>query len=140
MDKLKKYKIYFLTFFLALIALFIISISIKLFPFGNNTLGWGDSSSQIIPFTQEFINRISSGDNLVYSFSNGFGSSFYYNILYYLFSPFNILFLILKNHNLFKVFNLIVFSKSIFASLTMTFYLKNKFNSTKYYISLLSIL
>ena len=55
-------------------------------------------------------------------------------------SPINIIALIFKDNNIHKVMNLIVFIKPVLASLTMCVFLKNKFKTDKWFISIMSIL
>ena len=137
---IKKNKTYLLTFFLSVIVVLLIAINTKVFPFGSNTLAWSDLLVQIEPFFKELIHKISTSDYLFYSFNNGLGSSFYMTLLYYLISPINILIYIFKNHDINKILNMIILVKPVLASLTMSYYLKKKFNSDKIYPVIFALL
>lgn len=144
MNKIKqliiKNKTYLLTILLSVIVILLIAIYSKVFPFGSNTLVWSDLLVQIEPFFKELIYKLETSDYLFYSFNNGLGSSFYMTFLYYLISPINILIYLFKNHDINKILNLIILVKPILASLTMSYYLKKKFNSDKIYVVILSLL
>ena len=137
---IKKNKIYLLTTITSILFVLLIFIFYKLSPFGNNTILYSDLYSQYEVFLKELIIKIENGRSLAYSFSSGLGYSFFGTIVNYLMSPFNIIALIFSNYNLDKVINIIVLAKPIAASITMCYFLKNKFKTDKWYVLLFSII
>ena len=137
---IKKNKIYLLTFTTSILFILLILIYYKLFPFGNNTILYSDLYSQYEIFINELVTKIENGRSLAYSFSSGLGYSFFGTIVNYLMSPFNLLALILSKYNLHKIINIIVFAKPLASSLTMCYFLKNKFKTDKWYVILFSII
>jgi len=135
-----KKKIYLITLLMSIFILFIVFVSNRLAPFGSNTIVYSDLMSQYEMFLYELVIRITSGKSLIYSFSSGLGFSFFATIVNYLMSPINIIALIFKDNNIHKVMNLIVFIKPVLASLTMCIFLKNKFKTDKWFVSIMSIL
>ncbi len=137
---INKKKIYLITLLMSVFILFILFVNNRLAPFGSNTIVYSDLMSQYEMFLYELVIRITSGKSLIYSFSSGLGFSFFATIVNYLMSPINIIALIFKDNNIHKVMNLIVFVKPVLASLTMCVFLKNKFKTDKWFISIMSIL
>ena len=140
MKLLKNNKTYFITIALSLFLILMIMLYKGLFPFGNNSLAYSDLVAQYELFFKELITKIDTGESLFISLSGGYGYSFFATILTYLMSPINLVLYVFKNHDINKILNLVILVKPLLASLTMTFFLKKKFNSDKVYISLLSIL
>ena len=80
----------------------------------------------------EFYDRITSGENLIYSFNTGLGLPFFRNFFNYLSSPLNLLILLFKRENIVMSYSLIIGLKSILSSITCTYYLKRKLDLNKY--------
>ena len=129
-NKLKNNNWLILTFMLSTIAISIIYILQKIAPFGNNSMLDVDFYHQYGPLLNELYDRVKEGKSLLYSFNTGLGIPFYRNFLNYLSSPFNIILFLFKNENIVMAFSIIIGLKVIFASLSMSFYLKKTFNKS----------
>lgn len=62
-----------------------------LWPFGENTLAWGDMGQQIAPLMMEFRDAVAGNGSLLYSRANAGGMNFWGVLFYYLSSPFSFL-------------------------------------------------
>ena len=128
------------TFILSFIIMCIIYTLQKIAPFGNNSMLDVDFFHQYGPLLNELRDRIVSGENLLYSFNTGGGIPFYRNFLNYLSSPFNIILLFFKKENIVMAYSVIIGLKIVFASTTMSYYLKKVFNKNTFLISIFGIL
>ena len=100
-NNIKKNKDIYLTFLIGIAIISIIYFLQKISPFGENSTLTDDFYHQYGPMLAELYNRISTGKNLIYSFTMSMGLPFFRNFLNYLSSPFNILLLLFKHtHNL----------------------------------------
>ena len=128
-NNIKKSKDIYLTFLIGIAIISIIYFLQKISPFGENSTLTVDFYHQYGPMLAELYNRISTGKNLIYSFTMSMGLPFFRNFLNYLSSPFNILLLLFKHENLLTGFSIIIGLKAVAASTTMSYFLKKKFNS-----------
>ena len=126
-SKIKKNKIYYICALIVFLIINFIFIINKIYPYGDSTLIKLDLYYQYYPMLNELKTRIISGKSLIYSFNDGLGMPFIRNFVNYLSSPFNIVFIILKNKIL--SVHLIITLKIIAISLTTLFYLRKKFES-----------
>ena len=130
--KIKKYDFLFITFFIGLIIIGIIYKLQSVAPLGKNSLLTVDFYHQYGPMLAEFYDRITNGENLIYSFNTGLGLPIFRNFFNYLSSPINILLLLFKRKNIVMSYSLIIGLKSILSSITCTYYLKWKLDLNKY--------
>ncbi len=99
----------------------------KIAPFGNNSMLDVDFYHQYGPLLNELYDRVKTGETLLYSFNTGGGIPFYRNFLNYLSSPFNLILFLFKKENIVMAFSIIIGLKAIFASASMSYYLKKTF-------------
>lgn len=97
----------------------------KLVPFGDSVLNIYDSFSQYSSMMLGFKNAINNG-NIFYSFGAGLGFNIFSSILYYGFSPLNLLHLFSTPTNYPYVFSYITFIRIFLLGLSMSFYLSKK--------------
>lgn len=126
-ENIVKNKWIYITFALSSIVISTIFILQKIAPFGNNSMLDVDFYHQYGPLLNELYDRVKSGSSLLYSFNTGGGIPFYRNFLNYLSSPFNIFLFLFKKDNIVMAFSIIIALKVIFASTTMSFFLKKTF-------------
>ena len=131
---LKNNKLYYLTFITGLIIVTIIYILQKVAPFGRNSMLTIDFFHQYGPMLGELYDRLTSGSNLIYSFTMGMGLPFIRNYMNYLSSPFNFLLLLFKRENIVMAYSLIIGLKAICSATTMVFYLSKKFNTKSLFL------
>ena len=121
---IKKYRIYVINIFLAIsIFLFYCAIT-KTYPFGPRVLGVSDGIAQFKPMIFDIFSKIKMGTMGTYSFNNGLGNPFIFNILYYVSSPLNVICLLLKSSNSMYFWLLLI--KIALTSLHTTIYAKSK--------------
>ncbi len=118
----------FLTFIVSTIIIGVVFKLQGIAPFGSNSMLDVDFFHQYGPLLNELTDRIKQGENLIFSFNTGGGIPFFRNYLNYLSSPFNIILLFLKKDNIIMGYSVIIALKLIFASCTMSYYLKKQFN------------
>lgn len=130
-----------------LFAIFISSVVVtviytmqKIAPFGNNSMLDVDFYHQYGPLLNELYDRVKAGESLLYSFNTGGGLPFYRNFLNYLSSPFNLILFLFKKENIVMAFSIIIGLKAIFASATMSYYLKKTFKTDGILISIFGVL
>lgn len=91
-----------------------------LFPFGQNTLAWGDMSQQALPFLLQFKTLAGQGQGLFWSMANAGGMNFWGVFLYFLCSPFSLLALLAPAAALGRLANLLVALKILLAACAAT--------------------
>ena len=110
---------------IVIIAIFILQ---GLAPFGDKSMLTIDFFHQYGPMLGELYDRVKNGSSLIYSFNMGMGLPFFRNFFNYLSSPFNILIFLFKRIHLLTSYSIIIGLKSICSCITMSIFLKNKFN------------
>ena len=110
-------------------------ISNNVVPFGSKSILDIDCFHQYAPMLDQLIQRITSGRTLIYASNMGLGATFIGNVYNYLFSPFNLIALILGANNIHTSIALIIMAKVSVASFTFSYCLKKIYNSEKFLIS-----
>ncbi len=72
----KKYAIYLLAFLIPSIAMLIIAIIQKIYPFGDNAYLFIDMGHQTIPFLNAYYDTLKNSESLLYAFDLGLGSGY----------------------------------------------------------------
>jgi len=124
--KIKKYDFLFITFFIGLIIIGIIYKLQNVAPLGKNSLLTVDFFHQYGPMLAELYDRITTGENLIYTFNTGLGLPFFRNFFNYLSSPINLLILLFKRKNIVMSYSIIIGLKGILSAITCSYYLKKK--------------
>ena len=97
---MRRYRLTFLTFLLAIFIMLIICILLHIAPFGTNTLMVWDMEWQYSSFFSWFRNVLLGTADWKYSLNGGFGGNILGLISYYLTSPLNIILLFFNTNNL----------------------------------------
>ena len=137
---LKRNRWIFFSMALSSVVISVIYTLQKIAPFGNSSMLDVDFYHQYGPLLNELYDRVKSGESLLYSFNTGGGIPFYRNFLNYLSSPFNLLLFLFKKENIVMAFSIIIGLKAVFASLTMSYYLKKTFKKDGILVALFGIL
>ncbi|MDO5456722.1 MAG: YfhO family protein [Atopococcus tabaci] len=123
---LYKYRYSLTTFFLPILILTIIFISMGVFPFGDKTLFTIDLGQQYVDFYAEYKHTWSGHlERLIYSFNKGIGGEMTGIWAYYLMSPLNLIFLITPFRYLDLAVTLLILIRYGLAGWSMGYYLKN---------------
>lgn len=134
--KKKKIIYYFLSFIIPIALFSIICFISNYYPFGDNLLNKYDSYYQYPSIIMEFINKIKNGESIFYTFHAALGSNFFPNITYYAASPFNLLFLLFNNNNIYLCYAIVIMIKLGLSSFTLFTYFNKKYKN-RYSINLI---
>ncbi len=118
---------YLLAFGIPFVAYVIMLAAAGVFPFGDKCVLHVDMYHQYCPFFTEFLDKLQSGDSLLYSFNVGLGSDFVALYAYYLASPLNWLLIIWPSAYVIEFMTLVIVLKVAGCGLTMFYYLKGHF-------------
>ena len=120
----KEKKIYFINLFLVLFIALISYKILKFYPFGNFDSAISDAREQFRPMIYDFLIKLKLGILQSFSFNNGLGNPVYFNSLYYIASPVNIVGLLFnKPEDMYVVITMV---KLGITSLTITKYASSK--------------
>lgn len=118
---------YLMAFFLPFAICVVICIGNGVYPFGDNCILHIDMYHQYCPFFTEFLNKLSSGGSLQYSWNLGLGSDFVSLYAYYLASPLNFLIILCPKSFVIEFMTLLVLVKIALCGLTFFFFLKHHY-------------
>ncbi len=130
MKTLKKMKPYVVTALFTLLSLVLVTFTLKIYPFGDKAFLWTDAD-QYFSFEHYFGNVLGKND-IFYTWSNALGGNAFVQLAYYAFSPFNVVFLILKDHMILAA-HIVTYLKIIAVSLTF-FYCLNYLHKDNSYL------
>ncbi len=116
-----------LSFVLPVVIMLSIFISRGIFPFGDRSFLCSDMYHQYMPFFEEFLEKMKSGEGLFYSYNVGIGSNFLALYVYYLASPFHWLAFLIPQAYLMEFMSYLVIVKIGLCGFTFCYYLKEKF-------------
>ena len=101
MNKKLKAFIKYLVVFCVPVALIVTHMYIAgCYPFGDKTILMGDANSQYISFVKLLIDKVKTGESILFDWHIGMGSEFYQIFCYYLASPFNLIAILIGMWNL----------------------------------------
>ena len=101
----------------------------SIFPFGDRSFLYMDMYHQYMPFFSEFMEKVSAGENLFYSWNVGVGSNFLALYVYYLASPFHWLAFLFPKEYLMEFMSYLVIVKIGLCGLTCCYYLQKHFRT-----------
>ena len=116
---------YLLAFFIPVIIMVIVFIQRGIFPFGENSFLRTDMYHQYAPFFQEFREKLTSGESLLYSWNVGMGVNFSALYAYYLASPLNWLIVLCPRDYVIEFMSYMVVVKIGLCGLSMAWYLRS---------------
>ena len=126
---MKKLKPYIYTSLLVL-GIFLILFLIKgIYPFGNNSLIWGDMHDQITAFYYHFYDSVYGTKSLFVDFTTSGGVNFFGIFAYYLISPFTLLVLLFPRTDIYLAISLIIVLKFVVASITCLYFLRTYYKN-----------
>jgi len=111
---------------LLMIVLFMIE---SIYPFGSRSFLYMDMYHQYMPFFSEFMEKITGGEGLAYSWNVGIGSNFLALYVYYLASPFHWLAFLFPKEYLMEFMSYLVVVKIGLCGLTSCLYLQKRFDT-----------
>jgi len=133
---MKKLKPYLITTSIVLIIFLIIFISKGIFPFGNNSLIWGDMHDQITAFYYHFYDSFKDSSSLLINFSTSSGINFIGILAYYILSPFSFITLLFPRDQIYLAVSIIVALKILASSLTCLYFIRTYFKKLSCLLSI----
>lgn len=118
---------YFITGIVAFFILFVIFFLKGIFPFGGNTLIYGDMHDQITAFYYHFYDVFHGQASLMIDFSTSGGVNFFGIMAYYILSPFTLLLLLFPRDQIYLAVSLVIALKIFTASLTCLYSIRTLF-------------
>lgn len=132
-----KLKPYLLTGVITLVILAIVFLIKGIYPFGRNSLIWGDMHDQITAFYYHFYDCFKGNGSLLVDFASGGGINFLGVMAYYILSPFTFLVLLVKRTDIYLVASVIIALKILCSSLTCLFAIKTFYKKLPNLLSVL---
>lgn len=136
---LKDNYFYFLAFLIPFVLMLIAYAKAGMHPFGDKQIMVYDCWHQYFPFAQELVDKIKSGDSLLYTLRSGFGQDFLGIMSYYTASPLNFLASLFPAEHLREFFMFFMCIKVGCAGLFMSMFLKHTFKKGGFAIVLFSV-
>lgn len=133
---MKKRSEYLITGIIVL-AIFIIVFFVKnIYPFGSNSLIWGDMHDQITAFYYHFYDSIKGNSSLLIDFTTSGGINFIGILAYYILSPFSLVILLFPRSDIYLAISIIIALKVLAASLTCLYFLKTYFKKNSIWLNI----
>lgn len=119
---------YVMAFLIPFFIVVLICIGNGVYPFGDNCILHIDMYHQYCPFFTEFLNKLTSGGSLQYSWNLGLGSDFVSLYAYYLASPLNFLIVLCPKQFVIEFMTILVLVKIALCGLTFFCYVNYHFH------------
>jgi len=101
----------------------------EVYPFGDQIYLRSDCYHQYAPFHMELLDKLQTGESLLYSWDIGMGVNFISTIAYYLASPFNFVLLFVPASMLTELVGVFIIGKIGLCGLTTSYYLGKRFKT-----------
>lgn len=134
---MKKLKPYLLTSLITVSILLVIFMLKGIYPFGDNSLIWGDMHDQITAFYYHFYDSIKGNSSIFINFSTSGGINFFGILAYYILSPLSFLVLLVEREKIYLIVSVIIAFKILLCGLTCQYFIRYYFKKLP---SLLSVL
>ena len=115
---------YITTSLITISILLIVFIIKGIFPFGNNTLIYGDMYDQITAFFYHFYDSFHGSKSLFIDFTTSGGINFFGIMAYYILSPFSFILLLFKREHIYLAVSIVIALKILLSSLTCLYAIK----------------
>lgn len=130
-------KPYLLTTMIVATILTIIFFIKGIYPFGNNSLIWGDMHDQITAFYYHLYDSFKGNSSLLIDFSTSGGINFWGILAYYILSPFSLLVLLVDRTDIYLMVSVIIALKILCCSLTCLFFIRTFYKKLPNLLSVL---
>lgn len=117
------------SFLVPLVIAVIICIDHGVYPFGDRCLLQVDMYHQYCPFFTEFMEKLKSGESLMYSWTIGLGSDFVSLFAYYLASPLNWLIVLCPKGYVIEFMSILLLLRIALCGLTFAYYAREHFKT-----------
>lgn len=133
----KKVEPYLLTGIFVLTILIIVFLLKGIYPFGRNSLIWGDMHDQITAFYYHFYDCIKGDQSILVDFTTSGGINFLGIMAYYILSPFSFLVLLVKRTDIYLMVSVIIAFKILCCSFTCLYTIKKFYKKLPNLLSVL---
>ena len=123
--KKNKKRPYIINALLVLAIFSFIFISKGIFPFGKNSLIWGDMHDQITAFYYHFYDSFRGTSSLFVNFTTSGGINFFGILCYYILSPITFILLLFPREDIYLAVSIVVALKILLSSLTCLYFIKS---------------
>ncbi len=123
-----KKKQYLYTGLITFCILAVVFIFKGIFPFGNNSVIWGDMHDQITAFYYHFYDSVYSNKSLLVDYTTSGGINFYGILAYYILSPMSLLMLIIPRDYIYMMVSVTVLLKFVACSITCLYFIRKYFD------------
>ena len=135
-EKWKEQMPLIMAFMIPLVIALAVCIDHGVYPFGERSILQVDMYHQYCPFFTELMEKIKSGESLLYSFDIGLGADFVTLYAYYLASPLNWLLLLCPKGSVIEFMTILTLLKFALCGLTFAYYLKCHYHVNRLSISI----
>ncbi len=125
--KKNKKRPYIINTLLVLAIFSFIFISKGIFPFGENSLIWGDMHDQITAFYYHFYDSFKGTSSLFVNFTTSGGINFFGILCYYILSPISFILLLFPREDIYLAVSIVVALKILLSSLTCLYFIRTYF-------------
>lgn len=125
---------YIVTSLISILILLIVFISKGIFPFGKNTLIYGDMYDQITAFFYHFYDSFYNNKSLLVDFTTSGGINFFGIMAYYILSPFSLILLLFKRDEIYLAVSIVIALKILLSSLTCLYAIRTLFKKKLSYM------
>ncbi|MEE3486941.1 MAG: YfhO family protein [Bulleidia sp.] len=129
MDQKKKKRSYLLVCLVTLVLLMILLCLMRIYPFGTRTFLWEDSDQYFA--MNHYFSTLPGKNDIFWSWSNVLGGNALTQLAYYSLSPFNFIFILLKNHMILAA-HLVTYLKIVAAALSCYTCLEHLYSDTDF--------
>ncbi len=113
----------------------IIFLAKGIYPFGNNSLIWGDMYDQVTAFFYHLYDSFYHGQSMFIDFTTSGGINFFGILTYYLASPLHLLILLFPREHIYQAISIIIALKVLLCGLTFLAFIRYYFKKLPNYIS-----
>lgn len=111
------------------------------YPFGDNSIVYGDMVQQTAPFYYNFYDVIKGSSNIFIDIRTAMSFNIYSTVSTYFLSPFSYIILFFRRENILQAINIVFMIKIVFCGISCTWMLKKLFkNISNYWTVILSLL
>lgn len=128
---------YLMTSIIILTVFIILFLAKGIYPFGTNSLIWGDMHDQVTAFYYHFYDAFHGDTSLLINFSTSGSINFFGILAYYLLSPISFLILLFPRENIYQAISVLIAFKVLLSGLTSLYFIRAYFKNTPHYISVL---
>lgn len=119
---------YLITSLIVILILLILFIGKGIFPFGDNTLIYGDMYDQITAFFYHFYDSFHGDKSLLVNFTTSGGINFFGIMAYYILSPLSFVLLLFEREKIYLAVSIVIALKILLSSLTCLYAIRSLFN------------